>query len=56
MNSRTRCVHATRETRRREIRQQHDLAKKGGMKSPVRIRVRVGDAALKLEGVVRIGR
>ena len=39
-----------------EICREHDLAKKGGMKSPARIRVGVCDAALKLEGVARIGR
>lgn len=49
-------LDATRETRWREIRQRHDLAKQGGMKSPVRIRVGVCDAALKLEGVARISR
>lgn len=49
-------LHAARETRGREIRQHHDLAKKGGMKSPARIRVGVSDAALKLEGVAGIAR
>ena len=49
-------LHAARETRWRKIRQEQDLAKKGGMKSPARIRVGVCDAALKLECVARIGR